>query len=199
MPWRDPETADMLGRLDQAELAELLDEVYAFVTRYVVVGAHEAVAIALWVAHAWALDAFEASGYLEIRSPVRRCGKTTLLNVLALVVPRPWTTVEPSEAVFYRRIASVRPTILLDEADAIFAKKSEATEGLRACLNAGNQRGWTVPRCQPPRMDIVEFEVFCAKALAGIGGLPGTVTDRSIPIEMQAQRLRRPGGAVPYP
>ena len=76
-------------------------------------------------------------------------------------VPRPWTTVEPSEAVFYRRIAADPPTILLDEVDAIFNKKSEATEGLRACLNAGNQRGTTVPRCQPPRMEIVEFEVFC--------------------------------------
>ena len=86
---------------------------------------------------------------------------------------------------FYRRIAANQPTILLDEVDAIFNKKSEATEGLRACLNAGNLRGTTVPRCQPPRMDIVEFAVFCAKALAGIGGLPATITDRSIPIEMR--------------
>jgi hypothetical protein len=169
-------------------LAQLLDDVRAAVTRYVVVGVHEATAIALWIAHAWALDAFDATGYLEIRSPVRRCGKTTLLSVLDVLVPRPWTAIEPSEAVFYRRIAATQPTLLLDEVDAIFNKKSEATEGLRACLNAGNRRGTTVPRCQPPRMDIVEFEVFCAKALAGIGGLPATITDRSIPIEMRRKQ-----------
>ena len=174
-------------------LSDLLDRVYAFVARYVVVGEHEAVAIALWTVHARVLDAFEASGYLEVRSPVRRCGKTTLLNVLALLVPRPWTTVEPSEAVFFRKITADTPTILLDEVDAVFNKKSEATEGIRACLNAGNQRGWTVPRCVPPRMDIVQFEVFCPKALAGIGGLPDTVTDRSIPIEM---RRKQPGDRV---
>lgn len=168
-----------------AGLAEVLDATQEFICSYVVLGRHEAVAATLWVGHTYVLDALDATGYLEIRSPVRRCGKTTLLSVLSLLVPRPWTTVEPSEAVFYRRIAANQPTILLDEADAIFNKKSESTEGLRACLNAGNQRGMKVPRCQPPRMDIVEFEVFCAKALAGIGGLPATITDRSIPVEMR--------------
>jgi hypothetical protein len=169
-------------------LAALLDDVRAVVTRYVVVGAHEAVAITLWIAHAWVLDAFEATGYLEIRSPVRRCGKTTLLEVIGLLVPRPWPAIEPSEAVFYRKISNDQPTLLLDEVDAIFSRKAETTEGLRACLNAGNKRGVKVPRCQPPRMDIVEFEVFCAKALAGIGGLPATITDRSIPIEMRRKQ-----------
>jgi uncharacterized protein DUF3631 len=170
---------------EQIQLADLLDRAQAFVTRYVVIGLFEAVAIALWIAHAWVLDAFDATGYLEIRSPVRRCGKSTLLDVLELLAPKPWKTIEPSEAVFYRRISASSPTLLLDEVDAIFNKKSESTEGLRACLNAGNKRGTTVPRCVPPKMEIAEFEVFCAKALAGIGGLPATITDRSIPIEMR--------------
>jgi hypothetical protein len=169
-------------------LGALLDDVRALVTRYVVVGPHEAIAITLWIAHAWVLNAFEATGYLEIRSPVRRCGKTTLLELIALLVPRPWLAIEPSEAVFYRRIARDQPTLLLDEVDAIFTRRAEATEGLRACLNAGNKRGLKVPRCQPPGMDIVEFEVFCCKALAGIGGLPATITDRSIPIEMRRKQ-----------
>jgi hypothetical protein len=173
-------------------LAALLEDVRAAVTRYVVVGSHEAVAVTLWVAHCWVLDAFDATGYLEIRSPVRRCGKSTLLDVIVLLVPRPWKTIEPSEAVFYRKIDRAAPTLLLDEVDAIFAKKSESTEGLRACLNAGNVRGTTVPRCLPPRMDVVEFNVFCAKALAGIGGLPATITDRSIPITMRRKQKSDP-------
>ena len=174
-------------------LAEILDDVQTFVTRYVVIGSSEAIAIALWIVHVWVLEAFDATGYLEIRSPVRRCGKSTLLDVLELLVPKPWKAIEPSEAVFYRRISATTPTLLLDEVDAIFRKKSEATEGLRACLNAGNKRGTTVPRCVPPRMEIAEFAVFCAKALAGIGELPATITDRSIPIEM---RRKQPGGSV---
>jgi hypothetical protein len=102
-------------------LAALLDDVRAAVTRYVVVGPHEAVAVSLWVAHCWVLDAFDATGYLEIRSPVRRCGKSTLMDVIELLVPRPWKTIEPSEAVFYRKIEKSAPTLLLDEVDAIFA------------------------------------------------------------------------------
>jgi hypothetical protein len=90
--------------------------------------------------------------------------------------------------VFYRRISADMPVLLLDEVDAIFARKGETTEGLRACLNAGNKRGTTVPRCVPPHMQIAEFDVFCAKALAGIGGLPATITDRAIPIEMHRKQ-----------
>jgi hypothetical protein len=168
--------------------AWLLNRVRRFVTRYVVLNENAAVAVSLWVVHAWVIAAFEATGYLEIRSPVRRCGKTTLLDVLELLVPRPWKTIAPSEAVFYRRISANTPTLLLDEVDAIFNRKAEATEGLRACLNAGNRRGTRVPRCVPPKMEIAEFEVFCAKALAGIGGLPATITDRSIPIEMRRRQ-----------
>jgi hypothetical protein len=169
-------------------LAKILDDVHAFQTRYVVVGEHEAVASTLWIGHTYVLEAFDATGYLEVSSPVRRCGKSTFLDVLELLVPRPWKTIEPSEAVFYRRISTTEPVLLLDEVDAIFNRKSEATEGLRACLNAGNKRGTTVPRCVPPKMEIAEFEVFCPKALAGIGGLPATITDRSIQIRMRRKQ-----------
>lgn len=177
------------------DLAALLDKVNGFVHRYVVVGTAEGIAITLWVAHCWVLNAFDATGYLEVRSPVRRCGKTTLLDVLDLLTPRSRKAIEPSEAVLFRRISGENgpPTLLLDETDAIFNRKSESTEGLRACLNAGNRRGTKVPRCVPPRMDVAEFEVFCAKALAGIGGLPATITDRSIPVEM---RRKQPGDRV---
>ena len=181
-----------LTPLEKPPLSEVLDDAHGFITRYVHVGEHEAVASTLWVAHTHVLDAFDATGYLDVSSPVRRCGKSTFLDVLELLVPRPWKTIEPSEAVFYRKISQSAP-LLLDEADAIFNRKSEATEGLRACLNVGNKRGTTVPRCVPPKMETVEFKVFCPKVLAGIGGLPPTITDRSIPIKM---RRKQPGDRV---
>jgi Protein of unknown function (DUF3631) len=184
--YRTTIAGDVVATVAEARpLADLLDDAQAFLTRYIVLGEQEAVATTLWIAHAWVLNAFDATGYLEIRSPVRRCGKTTLLDVLELLVPRSWKAIEPSEAVLYRKINASHPTLLLDEVDAIFSKRSEATEGLRACLNAGNKRGTTVPRCVPPSHEVTEFAVFCPKALAGIGGLPATITDRSIPIEMR--------------
>jgi hypothetical protein len=41
-----------------------------------------------------------------------------------------------------------------------------------------------VPRCVGSTFQIQDFQVFCAKALAGIGKLPDTVRDRSIPIQL---------------
>jgi hypothetical protein len=94
----------------------------------------------------------------------------------------------PSEAVLYRKIEAVSPTLMLDETDAVFDKKNGSTEPLRALLNAGNRRGTSVPRCVGPSMQLVDFSTFCAKTLAGIGDLPDTVADRSIPIRLARKR-----------
>ena len=83
-----------------------------------------------------------------------------------------------TEAVLYRKIEQDAPTLLLDEIDAIFtAKGDENKEALRALLNAGFERRATVPRCVGPNHTLREFQVFCPKALAGIGKLPDTVVD----------------------
>jgi hypothetical protein len=57
--------------------------------------------------------------------------------------------------------------------------------GLRALLNAGFERRAVVPRCVGPQFTLTEFRVFCPKALAGIGSLPDTISDRSVSIKME--------------
>jgi hypothetical protein len=123
--------------------------------------------------------------YLAVTAPERRSGKSRVLEALRPLVARPFTAVTPSEAVLFRKIAKDSPTLLLDETDAIFRDRSNTYEGIRALLNAGNRRGTSVPRCVGPAFTIQEFDVFCAKALAGIGELPDTVADRSIPIRLK--------------
>src|SRR5205814_1103022 len=77
------------------------------------------------------------------------------------------------------------PTLLLDEVDTIFCGgKDDGKEPLRALLNAGFERRAKIPRCVGPNHELREFEVFSAKALAGIGKLPDTVSDRCIPIRL---------------
>ena len=85
-------------------------------------------------------------------------------------------------------IEKITPTLLFDVTDAIFNSRNGDTEPLRALLNAGNRRGTSVPRCVGPQQQLVDFSVFCAKALAGIGVLPDTITDRSIVIRMARKR-----------
>jgi hypothetical protein len=55
-------------------------------------------------------------------------------------------------------------------------------------LNAGHRKGATVDRAANFGNDLVSFEVYCAKMLAGIGVLPATITDRSIPIRLQRKK-----------
>jgi hypothetical protein len=118
-----------------------------------------------------------------------RSGKTRVLELLELLVPNPFRVVMPSEAVTYT-VLSQRPhrTMLLDEADAIFSPRlAERYEGLRAILNAGNRQGNPVLRVMivGRRREVETFDVFGPKAIAGIGNLPTTVADRSIPIRMK--------------
>jgi len=97
----------------------------------------------------------------------------------------------PSDAVVYRYIAERHPTLMLDEADAIFNRKQSDYEGLRALLNAGNRRGTRVPRVvgQGAKLKVEEFDTYSPKALVGIGTLPPTVADRAIPIRLERRSL----------
>jgi hypothetical protein len=60
-------------------------------------------------------------------------------------------------------------------------------EALRGVLNCGYRRGGVASISVGKGTDIEakDFSTFCAKALAGIGHLPDTVADRSIPIRLK--------------
>ena len=164
----------------------LVLEMVRFIRMYVVMTPEQLLVTALWVIHTHCVSVFDQTPYLAVTSPEKQCGKSRLLETLELVVARPWPAITPSEAVVYRQIQAQMPTLLLDEVDAIFHHRSaERYEGLRALLNNGNRRTATVPRCVGTSNEIVEFSTFCAKVLAGIGTLPETVADRSIPIRLE--------------
>jgi Protein of unknown function (DUF3631) len=163
--------------------AAVLDEVAAGFRRYVVAGLEAVDAVTLWIAHTWCFEVFGLSPLLPFSSPVERSGKTTAMKALRELVRNPWSVITPSEAVVFRKIARDHPTLLLDEYDAIFNQKEQ--EPLRAILNAGNEPDTKVPRCVGPRLELTDFEIYCPKALAGIGKLPRTVDDRSIRIKLK--------------
>ncbi len=171
--------------------AHLIDEVRAFVCRFVVLPSDAAATVlALFVLHTWAIEAAEATAYMVVVSAEKGSGKTRVLEVLGYLVREPWQTAGVSEAALFRKIEQDEPCLLLDEIDAIFGSNLERTEPLRAALNAGNRRGGRVTRCVPPKLELGEFSVFCPKALAGIdtGRLPDTIRDRSVILHMKRRR-----------
>src|SRR5262249_19248500 len=82
------------GVPDALALAALLDAVGALLSRYVVFrSTAQRTAVVLWIAHAHALEAFDVTPYLNVRSAEKRSGKTRLLETLTELVPSPWPTV----------------------------------------------------------------------------------------------------------
>jgi hypothetical protein len=177
-----------------SEGAAVLDETEAAWRRYIA-WSNEAqpVALTLWTAHSHAIDAADTTPYMDISSPEPESGKTRVLEVGELLTARGWMLIEPSEAAMFRKIAQDKPTVLLDEYDALWGGKADGREGLRALLNVGYRRGATVPRCVGDQMTVVDFPVFGAKMLAGLSGkLPRTLVSRTIPIRLQRRAKSQP-------
>ena len=180
----------------QGDPAALLDEVHEFISRYVAFPSEAAAhAVTLWAAHCHAPDSFESTPRVALLSPEPGSGKTRTLEVLELLTPRPMHALNASVAAIFRSIEKSRPTLLIDECDAIFTKhgKDDSNEDLRAMLNAGHRKGAVIPRCTGMQHDVTLFPVYAAVALAGLGDLPATLMSRSVVIRM---RRRAPGEDV---
>ncbi len=160
---------------------EVLAECSATFTRYAALPDGAADALALWAAHTHCFKAFQCSPRLNISSPEKGCGKTTLRDVLTELVPRPLPTENLSVAVLFRIVERSKPTLLADECDAWLRDNEE----LRGMLNAGHRRGGQALRCEGEGNEVRAFNVFGPAVLCGIGALPGTLHDRSIVIRLE--------------
>jgi putative DNA primase/helicase len=169
---------------DPVDGADLLDDLSAALRRHVVMHGREADTAALWVVHSYLLDNFGISPRLAITSPEKQCGKTTLLDVLACLVWRRLPTANVTAAAIFRVVDKARPTLLIDEADTFLPDNEE----LRGILNAGHRRGGFVTRTVGDDHEPRQFSTYSACALALIGHLPSTLTDRSVSIELRRRR-----------
>jgi hypothetical protein len=190
--------------------AKLLDEAHATLTTYVVFPCPEAAdAVTLFAAATHAAHRLEFATRLAIGSPQKRCGKSRLEDILAGLVARPLLTTDISAAALVRSITeNSPPTIMLDEADAIFGKAlkgDEKAEHLRGILNAGFGRNRPYRRWDATRREMENCPTFAMAVIAGIGRLPDTIEDRAVIIKMRRRaphetvaryRIRRDGPKV---
>jgi hypothetical protein len=165
--------------------AELLNRLSTRLKRHMVITDAQADAIALWILHTYVYQRFDHTPRLAIISPQKRCGKSTLLELLELVCCNPLHTDSTSEAALYRTVDSQGAvTLLVDEMDSFMMNQS----GVGNVLNSGFKFSGTTMRCVKANDDHApkRFRTFCPIALASIGDLSDTVMDRSVVI-----RLRR--------
>jgi hypothetical protein len=165
--------------------ATLLAGLAVAIRRHVVLGTAEAEAVALWVIAAHAFDAWRIFPRVFVTAPEKQCGKTTLMDVLWFLVPKPLKAGSVTAATIFRVIELARPTLLLDEADHY-----RDAEELRAVINSGHSRNGNVIRNVPAGdgWEVRQFSTWAPIALAAIGHVWATVEDRSIRIGLRRRR-----------
>jgi phage/plasmid primase-like uncharacterized protein len=208
--WNDVQTQRGLDAVKEAitavirrektmtESRHILDEVYAFLGRFVAYPSeHARVAHCLWVAHTHLMEEWESTPRLAFLSPEPGSGKTRAMELTETLVPRPVEAINVTSAYLFRKISDPDglPTVLHDEIDTIFGARAKEHEEIRGVINAGHRRGAAAGRCvvKGKTIETEELPAFCAVAMAGLGHLPDTILTRSVIIKM---RRRAPGEDV---
>ena len=165
---------------DEPEV-NVLDLVAHLIERHVAIPAEERIATALWGLHAYIFNRFSVTPRLTLLSPVRGCGKTTLLVLLELLIADALRSDNITPAAVYHILENNPSTTLLaDEGDNLGLLQNNV---LRAVFNSGHRRGGAVHRYIGgwPR----SYSTFAPLAVAAIGTLPLPLTHRAIVINMQ--------------
>ncbi|MFK7945452.1 MAG: DUF3631 domain-containing protein [Paracoccaceae bacterium] len=174
-PWPDP-----------VQGSALLDSFVETFRRYCVLPDRAAEALALWCLFAHCHEAAGISPILALTSPEKRCGKTTTISVVSVLVPKPMHTINVTPSVLFRVVEMFGPTVLIDEGDT-FLKDNEDMRGL---LNGGHNRlSAFVWRATGDEHAPRQFKVWSPKAIAMIGRLPDTLEDRSISVPLRRRRV----------
>ena len=174
--------------------AELLDALAKIFRDYCVLPKHADTAIALWVLLTYCIEQVDVAANLLFKSPEKRCGKTTLIEVTTHVAHKALPVSNITASAIFRAVEAWEPTLLIDEADTFIRSSDE----LRGIINSGHSRATAfVVRVEEvnggyePR----KYSTFCPKVIAMIGTPQDTILDRSIPIDMQrklaTQKVKR--------
>lgn len=166
---------------DAVDGAQVLDEVRSTFGRFLAMSEDSSQTVALWVGHCWSIDSLNYSPRLNVTAPTKRAGKSTLLEVLGCLAPRPFHVASISGAALARVVEEHRPTLLLDEADAWLDENEE----LRGIVNAGCRPTGAIVRCVGDDSEPRLFSCYGPVALAGIGRRRDTIVDRSVSIELR--------------
>jgi putative DNA primase/helicase len=170
---------------DPVDGAAVADEIRRALLAHVVFQspAH-ADAATLWILGTYLMDVWSLWPKLLLRSPEKRCGKTTTLEVIEAHVCAALMTANITAAALFRSIEKWRPTLIIDEADRFLSVNEEAN----GIINAGHtRRSAYVMRVEEIDgvRNPVRFSVWGAQAVACIGAQMDTLEDRSIRIDLR--------------
>ena len=169
---------------------KLLDDIANAIRQHVVMSDDARDTAALFALHIYLLDRSLISPRLVIASPTKRCGKTTLIDVLSHLVLKPLGAVNVSSSVIFRVANLCRPTFLIDQADTSFKDNKE----LCSIMNGGYRQGRSgdVLRGVGEDYEPRAFATYAACVIALIGRLPETLHDRAVVIALKRRTANEP-------
>jgi hypothetical protein len=164
-PWPEPVNTKKL-------FTELLKQL----RRYVVHRDEIAIATILWTMMAWVHNEIAVhSPLLVFTAADVDAGKTTTIDALQWLTPRAYTVAEITGPTLYRFVDQVRPTLMIDDADTLFKRRTDLVHIVAASWT----RGTPVPR--QVGNSTVFFNPFGPKIIGLIGlALSRQLISRSI-------------------
>ncbi len=166
---------------------ELLNNIEQFISDHAILPKGGSSVIALWCLASYNINNFRIFPRLAIISPEKRCGKSTVLDLIEAFSYKPLITSNMTAASIFRIIDNYQPTLIMDEADTFVAGGSNEIRGI---INSGHAKAKAfVTRCSGESHDVIRYSTWTPMVLASIGDLPSTIMDRSIiiPIKRKAQ------------
>lgn len=174
-PWDSP--------VDGAVLA---DSINNLLNKYLSLPNGASEAITMWVLHTYNVNMFDFTPRLCVMSPEKRCGKTSLLALIEALSYRVINVAGITTSPLFRSINEWKPCMLIDEADTFLKGNDE----LRGIINNGFKKNGKVARTEVIGKQYIPkfFDFYAPVALAAIGALPATITDRGIIISMRRNK-----------
>lgn len=167
---------------EAVNVSELVLHIVKILNHYVILPKGADTAISLWILGAYSYEQLRIFPKLTITSPEKRCGKTTLLEVIDALAPRAILASSISAAVIYRVVEKYRPTIIIDEADTFVAGNDE----LRGIINSGHTKASaSVIRCEGDNHEPRKYSTWAPMVIACIKLVGDTITDRSIVVSLR--------------
>lgn len=163
---------------------QLVDRWRQFVTQYLVCTPAQSLVLTLWAMHTWVYLHFGATPYLSIVAPTKRGGKTTALDLLALLSrnAEKFATVPMKTVVRMIEANDGAITILIDEAEKLSGRGLSLGD-TRTMLATGYQRG--AMHAVAVGQGFAKFRTYAPKAFASIGDLHPILLDRSILFDLE--------------
>lgn len=172
---------------------ELLPALLTAIREHMSISEHGALLAALWVLHTHALDAFDTSPRLVIRSAHPACGKSRLILILSHLAAKPLQLCAAAPRALVDSLGFT-PTLLIDDAATLLRNPTIST-----ILRNGRQR-IAAYLVRSGGKEAQSVQLFTPAAIAIHGKMPPLLAGRSIELRLEpkkpADAIQPIGGAA---